>query len=384
MSFPHRILFHGEKAGFEGGIERYMAATARILRANGFRVEGVFSDKGRDYRQFAENFDKILTPSAALATPCERYLIHKYPPLPEFEKIIEHFGSSVTAVAHDHDLYCPRRYRYTFWKRTNCTRKYNPFYCDLCSLAVSPRHWPDGSFWSLLRARCIDFSRRLELLRDAQVQMLVLSQFMRENLLLNGFAPEHIHVVPPVIELPVSIATGPRPEPMILSLGQLIRGKGVADLLHMLALLHQDYATEIVGDGPERARLEKSTDSLGLREKVRFENWCADGGEAFLNRARMAIYPFFWQEPFGLVGPEAMAHAVPVIAYDHGGVREYVIDSETGFLVPFGDTEKLAQCCATLLDDPERAAYMGEAGRRLVGERFSQERFLEGFKRCIS
>ncbi len=74
---------------------------------------------------------------------------------------------------------------------------------------------------------------------------------------------------------------------------------------------------------------------------------------------------------------EAMAAARPVVATPVGGTPELVVDGETGLLVPAGDVDALADALRRLLDDPELAARMGEAGRRRVEERFTAERMVE-------
>lgn len=67
---------------------------------------------------------------------------------------------------------------------------------------------------------------------------------------------------------------------------------------------------------------------------------------------------------------EAARAGRPVIAYDHGGVGEAVVDGVTGVLVPEGDTAALADAIVQLLGDPELRSKMGEAGRRRVAEDF--------------
>lgn len=75
---------------------------------------------------------------------------------------------------------------------------------------------------------------------------------------------------------------------------------------------------------------------------------------------------------------EYMAASRPVVVTDVGGAREAVVEGETGFVVPPGDDEALAERVARLLSDPERARLMGERGRRRVEERFSCAAQLAG------
>jgi starch synthase len=82
-------------------------------------------------------------------------------------------------------------------------------------------------------------------------------------------------------------------------------------------------------------------------------------------------------EPYGLVLVEAMAHALPCVATAVGGIPEIVLDDETGFLVPAGDSRQLAATLADILGDPVRAAAMGRTGRRRVENELTWERVVD-------
>ena len=65
MAEKRRILFLGGRAGFEGGIERYMFGTARLLREHGYEVSGAFDSPGREADRFLGGFDRIMSRSEA-------------------------------------------------------------------------------------------------------------------------------------------------------------------------------------------------------------------------------------------------------------------------------------------------------------------------------
>ena len=90
----------------------------------------------------------------------------------------------------------------------------------------------------------------------------------------------------------------------------------------------------------------------------------------------LVAVPSIWDEPFGLVGLEAMAHSLPVVAFDVGGISEWLTGGETGLLVPRRDTHAFARALDALLRDSERAREMGAAGARLLREHFSQAAHL--------
>jgi len=79
-------------------------------------------------------------------------------------------------------------------------------------------------------------------------------------------------------------------------------------------------------------------------------------------------------EPFGLALLEAMAQKKPVVAINCGGPPEIVVEGETGWLVPPGDFHAMARAIGDLLDDPERARTMGEAGWARLQEHFGADR----------
>lgn len=81
-------------------------------------------------------------------------------------------------------------------------------------------------------------------------------------------------------------------------------------------------------------------------------------------RCAVGVVPSVWPEPFGQVALEAMARGRPVVASAVGGLRDAVVDGETGLLVPPGDPDALGRALRALLDDPARRARMGAAGRR--------------------
>ena len=107
---------------------------------------------------------------------------------------------------------------------------------------------------------------------------MVLSEYMRENLLMNHFPEKSIYKIYPVRELPArqdrkKAFANP---PVIMFAGQLIRGKGVDLMLRALALLKKDYHALIVGDGKDMDFLKKMAARLGIAEKVEFTGWQSD------------------------------------------------------------------------------------------------------------
>jgi glycosyltransferase involved in cell wall biosynthesis len=133
----------------------------------------------------------------------------------------------------------------------------------------------------------------------------------------------------------------------------------------------------VAGEGPERERLEAPAAAsgvalLGARRDVL--GLVAGAGAVCLTSEAEAL-------PMSIL--EAMALARPVVAADVGGVRDQVVDGETGFLVRPGDGPAVSRALLRLAADPARAKQMGEAGRRLQRERFTGEAMVDGYERAF-
>lgn len=100
----------------------------------------------------------------------------------------------------------------------------------------------------------------------------------------------------------------------------------------------------------------------------------------FWNAIDIAVVPSTEPEPFGLVAIEAMLAKKPVIASNHGGLSEIVIDGETGFLVAPNDAKALAEAISKLIDNPELRTQFGKKGQERVINEFSIERHVNQFE----
>jgi glycosyltransferase involved in cell wall biosynthesis len=91
-----------------------------------------------------------------------------------------------------------------------------------------------------------------------------------------------------------------------------------------------------------------------------------------------------WPEPFGAVGLEGMRYGLPVVAFDAGGIREWLINNETGFLVPWMDRAQFAARVEELLLNKTLARQMGERGARVVAERFEFSDYITALENTFT
>jgi glycosyltransferase involved in cell wall biosynthesis len=164
----------------------------------------------------------------------------------------------------------------------------------------------------------------------------------------------------------------PRPPlsgpPIVAFAARLSPEKGADVLLRALpAVLARvpDARLIVAGNGPELGRLRKLAADLGIAPRTRFLGHIphAELDDA-LASAWVQVIPSLWNEPFGLVAPEAMMRGTAVVASRAGGPAESVVHGETGLLVPSGDPEAMAGALARILSSRETAEAMGAAGRR--------------------
>ncbi len=210
--------------------------------------------------------------------------------------------------------------------------------------------------------------------------LIAKSRHMKRVLVQAGIPAPSVTVIPCCIPLPELPGPGHPREEWILYAGRLSPEKGVDRLLGAVALLPGRWRLKIAGQGPEEEGLRRLAERLGVAERV---DWLGHRSYEELGRlyreARLLVVPSVWDEPFGLVGLEAMAHQLPVVAFDVGGASEWLRDGQVGMLVEPDSPRSLAGAISTLLEDPARTQALGEAGRRLVSERFSPERVAVDF-----
>ena len=158
--------------------------------------------------------------------------------------------------------------------------------------------------------------------------------------------------------------------------GRLVPEKGAGDLIHAIAGL-PELQVLLLGDGPERSRLEALVLAAGATERVRFVGHVPSTDmPEWLRAIDVLALPSRttarWAEQFGRVLVEAMACGIPVVASRSGEIPHVLGDA--GVLVPEGDPAALRQALAALAADPSRRARLGACGRARVLEHFTHAR----------
>ncbi|WP_050929828.1 glycosyltransferase [Aestuariivita boseongensis] len=159
----------------------------------------------------------------------------------------------------------------------------------------------------------------------------------------------------------------------LVSIGRFAEQKGQLVLIAAMARLRAagvDVSLRLLGDGPLRPVLEEAIAQAGLGDHVTLTGWLDEEGVRNELRAAKALVMPSFAEGLPMVIMEAMASARPVIATYVAGIPELVIPGDTGWLVPAGDDQALAQAVEELAQTPvETLRAMGEAGRMRALER---------------
>jgi glycosyltransferase involved in cell wall biosynthesis len=168
-------------------------------------------------------------------------------------------------------------------------------------------------------------------------------------------------------------------QPVLAVIAQLIERKGHAVLFDALPAVlsrHADLQVMVFGQGPLESRLRQAVRQRGLERCVRFEGFRADL-DRIIPCLDLIVHPAF-MEGLGVSLLEAAACGMPIIASRVGGIPEAVRHGLNGYLVEPGDSKAIAGAINDLLDCPEKRREFGRAGRKIVLERFSIQRMVEG------
>ncbi|MFI5096709.1 MAG: glycosyltransferase family 4 protein [Candidatus Acidiferrales bacterium] len=187
--------------------------------------------------------------------------------------------------------------------------------------------------------------------------------------------PHGLQISPPLVRLPAS-----HPLPVLVFLGRIVTTKGLLLLLEAARLLQQQnrpIELKVVGDGPERAALQKLTEEWKLAVEVHFLGRLPDSQIAdLLATADLLVVPSLGGEVFGMVIAENMFRGIPILASDLGAFVEVLGDAGRTFKT--GDSADLARQILQLLDDPAASRQLGVAAHQRVRDFFPLSRMIEG------
>ncbi len=193
-----------------------------------------------------------------------------------------------------------------------------------------------------------------------------ISESTAEDLAARGIPRSRVRVIycgaPTTTYTPLLPARSP--DPLFAYVGRLKKYKGVDIVIRAFARLTNPSATlEIAGAGDDRPRLESLARSLDLDGRVRFLGFISEAEKLALLRRAWAVAFASVKEGWGITNLEAAACATPAVASNSPGLRESVRDGETGYLVPHGDVDAMADALERLAMSRELVERLGARGR---------------------
>jgi len=181
---------------------------------------------------------------------------------------------------------------------------------------------------------------------------------------------------------PMPASPLPTEPAQVLCVGRLVVEKGFDLAIAAFAAIADRFPRcrlVIAGDGPERERLERQVDELGVTDLVDLAGWFAPSDVFSLINGAAAVVVPSRHESFSLVALQAALMARPVVATRVGGLPEVVVDGQTGLLVEPGSSDALAEAIAWLLEHPQKAVQIGQAGRQRAEEVFAWDRYVDAY-----
>jgi glycosyltransferase involved in cell wall biosynthesis len=326
---PMRIVMLHDRLGDHGGAGVYLDSMVAELVGRGREVHVAAGSGAAD--GIGTHRVKGLDARTEAQTELEAFLQSVSPDLIHVHNVMNPVALRVAADAgavmtvHDHRAFCPGQGKLTVQGRV-CRTAMSREACAAC--------FDNQDYFEKVFALT---SARLDAM--ARMSLRVLSRYMANELVRAGIAAERVTVVPaPQPDLPDVAPAGPAG---VLFVGRLAAGKGVWDAAEAWRKSGVQVPLTYVGTGPERSRLEASGHTvLGWVSRARLSG--------LMSAARVVVVPSRWQEPFGLVGPEALSVGTPVVAWASGGIPEWHPGGD--FLVPWGDVEGLAQAIAAAVN----------------------------------
>lgn len=365
------VLIVNTKGYLYGGVEKYILTCCKELKKQGIHLYGLFEESLID-ETFNTLFEQCISVDEIKNYSFQLVLIHKISMNSVIDIDYLQCRYKTVLVVHDHDYYCPRKHKYSLIGKKNCSKPYTFMGCAVCSFFLSKGN--EGIELINFSA----FAHRLFLLKKCH-RFIVLSEFMKKNLIQNGFAQEKISLVLPTVDFSKNTHHHEYKGFEILYSGQLIHGKGVDLLIEALSHVVGDFHATIIGKGNSETLLIELIKEYGLEDKVTLKGFVSNTKE-YYESASLCVIPSRWQEPFCLSGVEAHSAGIPVIAFNVGGISQWLQDKVNGILVEPENIQMMARNIDYLIANPLIAKNMGNRGKMHVEKSYQGVNLYQGYQ----
>jgi glycosyltransferase involved in cell wall biosynthesis len=380
-----KILFVNRHTDLVGGVEYYIDALGRALKSAGHGVSIIHWDEARSRKTFdkyyrvPELWEDELGLNGEVRGKIDE-IIEKYTPdAVYFHKIengkaVRYLAGRSTAMqyVHDYKTVDPDGKMLLKDPLEPNTYPLSPA-CFLRAYTrkAMPRN-PVKGVKAYLRARgSLAAAKKLK-------RIIVASGHMKNTLLLNGVKPENVFVLPYFVDYSEVFKESKAGPERLLYAGRIAEGKGLDMLLDVLKFVKEDFMLDVVGTGPDEEYCIKKANASGLSDRVIFRGLVKhENLPKFYSKASFLVMPSVWPEPFGISGIEAAFFGKPAVAFDVGGISEWLKDNVNGYLIKPYDKQAMAEKIDELLRDNKKTKDMGKAGRKIVEEKYLPKSHLD-------
>jgi len=377
---------YGEYGGEEGSVYRIRDTIRKAHTVDTFYAstsEWVTKNKGRPIHALRESLSNPAVDKSLELTQKENkydfWLVHNvFPALsPSVYSSAFRLGVPVVHYLHSYRHFCVNGFFLNHG--TPCTKCAGGNFL----LAFLTKCWRNSRIQSGVMGCVLARTQSMGIFEKVAA-WIAISHRQKEIYAQWGVPADRIHVAHHFYNAaspPPAFSTSPR----ALFIGRLSPEKGVDHLLQAWAQVTTMGASlSIVGDGPERPRLEELTRQLSLKG-VHFHGFLEKSAQADIwAKSMVTIVPSIWEEPFGMVVLESWARKRPVIAHQIGALPELLTEGVTGHLVPPNSPEHLARQIDFALQQPEHTQTMGQNGYNDLHTRFSEDVWTKRIDEILS
>lgn len=387
-----RILFANDGINDAGGVQAYIDTTMAGLIARGHDIGFLHYDRDdchdRNFFSTVRQFG-VLEHGVDLALQKVREwsphvcFSHNMQMLQLEQKLLDEWP--VVKLMHGYFGTCVGGLKtLSFPTPTPCDRRFGP----KCLALYLPRRCGQVSVGKMLNH--YSWAKRQQQMFDDYAAIVVASDHMKREYVRNGVKEEKLHVNPlfpanaqdNAGDVRATLGDGRT----VLFMGRMTKLKGGDVLIRAVAEAEKELGKInllMVGDGPQRRAWEELTKRLNV--SATFTGWVTgERQREALRKATLLAVPSVWPEPFGLVGLEAAQAGVPAIAFDVGGISQWLRDGVNGYLVrSFPPSQHaFARGLANCLTNPERLKELS-AGARMVAAEMSSAGHLDRLEKIL-
>lgn len=370
---PKVLVLHNHYQ-LPGGEDAVFAAESALLEANGHEVvrltvhndeltgrsrAGMAVDTLWNVREHARVRELLLAEKPAV--------MHCHNTFPQFSPAVYYaarsLGVPVVQTLHNFRLTCVNGLLFRDGKT-----------CDKCVGSAAPWRGAVHACYrnnrpaSAVAVAMVSAHRLIGTYARAVDRFVALTDFARERFVASGLPARRI-VVKPNFAPDRGAPSGAAAREGFLYVGRLSEEKGIMLLIEAARRMTSDATITIVGDGPQRAAVERAAGEL---PRIRYVGAApAEVVHARMSEAAAVVIPSLCYEMFPVVAAEAFGAGTPVVASAHGGLTSIVEDGLTGRLFAPGDASALARALDAFAEEREAAVQMGNAARARYERQFS-------------